>query len=164
MDSLSLDAAEAMTATSSRTLRRYLAEGTVASDGRRDARGRATMALADALRLAAERSRIALGAEDAQLLLHADAGNAAAQTGMGALLFLQGAQSPARYWLELAAQQDDAEAMHWLALLHAAGLCEGDGNAQALMWLARAAAQGHVIAKAQLAGLMPGAGATARGE
>ena len=54
--------------------------------------------------------------------------------------------------------------MHWLALLHAGGLCEGDGNAQALMWLARAAAQGHVVAKAQLAGLMPGAGATARGE
>lgn len=45
--------------------------------------------------------------------------------------------------------------MHWLGILHAAGLCEGDGRALALMWIAKAAAHGHVIAREQLAGLMP---------
>ncbi|ODS90790.1 MAG: hypothetical protein ABS45_14110 [Comamonas sp. SCN 65-56] len=117
-----------------------------------------------------------LAPQDAPLLARADQGEAAAQAQMGALLALaaldalgaapggdggNGCSScvvAARYFLEQAAQQGEADAMHWLALLHAAGLCEGDGNAQALMWLARAAAQGHVLAKAQLAGLMPGAG------
>ena len=56
-----------------------------------------------------------------------------------------------------AAGQGEADAMHWLGMLHAAGLCEGDGQALALMWVAKAAAHGHVIAQRQLAGLlMPG--------
>ena len=46
--------------------------------------------------------------------------------------------------------------MHWLGLLHAAGLGgPGDGDALALMWVAKAAAHGHVIAQQQLAALMP---------
>ncbi len=47
--------------------------------------------------------------------------------------------------------------MHWLGLLHAAGLGEPgeDGNALALMWIAKAAAHGHVIARTQLAALLP---------
>ncbi len=45
--------------------------------------------------------------------------------------------------------------MHWLGMLHAAGLGKGDGNALALMWIAKAAAHGHVIAQQQLAALMP---------
>lgn len=53
-------------------------------------------------------------------------------------------------------QQGEADAMHWLGMLHADGLCEGDGQAMALMWIAKAAAHGHVIAQRQLATLMPG--------
>jgi len=41
-------------------------------------------------------------------------------------------------------------------VLHAAELGEGDGHALALMWIAKAAAHGHVIAQQQLAGLLPG--------
>lgn len=128
---------------------------------------------------------VALGAEDLPLLVRADQGEAEAQADMGALLAqtalsvsagvaLQGpagAQDAARspqgaaavYFLQAAADQGHAEAMHWLALLHAAGLAygsnghEGDGGqALALMWLARAAAHGHAIAREQLAGLVPG--------
>lgn len=47
--------------------------------------------------------------------------------------------------------------MHWLGLLHAARLGEPgeDHNALALMWIAKAAAHGHVIAREQLAALLP---------
>ena len=47
--------------------------------------------------------------------------------------------------------------MHWLGILHAAGLGkEGDDCAAlALMWVAKAAAHGHVIAQQQLAALIP---------
>ena len=62
---------------------------------------------------------------------------------------------PALYFLLQAAEQGEADAMHWLGLLHAAGLCKGDGQAMALMWIVKAAAHGHVIAQRQLAGLMP---------
>ena len=62
---------------------------------------------------------------------------------------------PALHFLTQAAEQGEADAMHWLGLLHVAGLCEGDGQAMALSWIAKAAAHGHVIAQRQLAGLMP---------
>ena len=46
--------------------------------------------------------------------------------------------------------------MHWIGLLHAAGLCgPGDGSqARALMWIAKAAAHGHVIAQQQVQALL----------
>lgn len=67
-----------------------------------------------------------------------------------------GSMVAALHFLRQAAQQGQADAMHWLGLLHAGGLCEGDGEAMALMWIAKAAAHGHAIAQWQLAGLMPG--------
>ena len=47
--------------------------------------------------------------------------------------------------------------MHWLGILHAAGLGEegDDCAALALMWVAKAAAHGHVIAQQQLTALIP---------
>ena len=48
--------------------------------------------------------------------------------------------------------------MHWLGLLHAARLGDsGDGDALALMWVAKAAAHGHAIAAQQVAALLPDA-------
>ena len=50
-----------------------------------------------------------------------------------------------------------AIALRKLRLLHAARLGEPgeDHNALALMWIAKAAAHGHVIAREQLAALLP---------
>ena len=55
--------------------------------------------------------------------------------------------------------------MHWLGLLYAAGLgpagdasdadADTSNNAMALMWIAKAAAHGHAIARQQLAALLP---------
>ena len=114
----------------------------------------------------------ALGEEGLQWLESADGGDALAQAQVGALLALAALQLGGRdecderagacliqaalYFLELAAQQGEADAMHWLGLLHAAGLCGDDaGEALALMWLAKAATHGHALAREQLAGLMP---------
>ena len=156
---LHVNTAAALTGRSVRTWQRRMEQGLVA----RQADGRALVPWA-----ALQAELVAsLAPQDAPLLVRADQGEAAAQADMGALLALEtldvaqgsdGCVAASRYFLEQAAQQGEADAMHWLALLHAAGLCEGDGNAQALMWLARAAAQGHVIARKQVAGLMPGAG------
>ncbi len=162
---LHVNTAAALTGRSVRTWQRRMEQGLVA----RRADGRALVPWA-----ALQAELVApLAPQDAPLLEQADQGDAAAQAQMGALLALAALDAlgaapggdgcngcdncvgAARYFLEQAAQQGEADAMHWLALLHAGGLCEGDGNAQALMWLARAAAQGHVVAKAQLAGLMP---------
>ena len=46
--------------------------------------------------------------------------------------------------------------MHWLGLLHAAGLGEtgANNNAQALMWIAKAAEHGHAIAQQQINALL----------
>lgn len=65
----------------------------------------------------------------------------------------------ALYWLQQSAAQDDAEAMHWLGLAAAAhhegaGPQPLDRQSEALMWVARAAAHGHVIAQRQLDALL----------
>lgn len=95
METISLDAAEAITGISSRTLRRRASDGRITS-GERDARGRATMALANALSLAQENTGLVFSVEDAQVLLQADAGDAAAQADMGALFYLRGGATPPR--------------------------------------------------------------------
>ena len=146
-----------------RTWQRRMEQGLVA----RQADGRALVPWAA---LQAELA-VPLAARDAPLLERADRGEAAAQADVGALLALaaldaaqgseggDGGVAAARYFLELAAQQDEADAMHWLALLHAAGRAGGaEGDALALMWLGRAAAHGHVLAREQVAGLVPPTG------
>ena len=93
---------------------------------------------------------IPLAPEDFTLVQQADGGDAAAQNDL-ALIFLAGGKPRgAIYWLELAARQDYADAMHWLAR------CYLDGNGVVaddnlgIMWLAKAAAHGHVISQGQL--------------
>ena len=122
----------------------------------------------------------AWSAQDVQTLVRADQGEALAQAHMGsqfALLALRGAATAtppapghdaariAHYFLERAAEQAQADAMHWLGLLYAAGLgptgdasdadADTSNNAMALMWIAKAAAHGHAIARQQLAALLP---------
>ncbi|WP_156913844.1 hypothetical protein [Comamonas badia] len=160
---LHVNTVAAVTGRSVRTWQRRMEQGLVA----RQADGRALVPWAA---LQAELA-VPLAAQDAPLLERADRGEAAAQADMGALLALaaldaaqgsegnDGGVAAARYFLELAAQQGEADAMHWLALLHAAGRAGGaEGDALALMWLARAAAHGHVLAREQVAGLVPPTG------
>ena len=152
MDTISLDAAEAVTGISRRTLWRRVTDGTI---GRCDTggRSRAMLALGDVLPLV----EVQLSAEDRATLLRADAGDAQAQADMGALFYVAGAHKAALYWLQEAAAQDNADAMQWLGTAYAGGggVIPQDDNL-AIMWLARAAALGHRIAAYQLEQLRAG--------
>ena len=169
---VSLNTAAVLTGRSIRTWQRRIEEGLVPRLG--DERGRALVAF-DAVRPALA---VELAAAEVDLLVRADQGDAQAQAEVGALFALAaldeakaaapahaagGNAIPALHFLTRAAEQGQADAMHWLGLLHAAGLGEpGDDNALALMWIAKAAAHGHVIAARQLAGLLPGDAAQLR--
>lgn len=123
-------------------------------------------------------------------LLAADAGDALAQAEVGAQCAQQvlppaladadderanAARRMAWHFLAEAAEQGQADAMHWLGLLHAAQGQGGRGDGEeatrgaereeqlAIMWVARAATQGHVIAQRQIEGLLPRGRAKARG-
>ena len=157
MDTISLDAAEAVTGISRRTLWRRVAEGAFAS-GDKDARGRTTLALDGVLGLVQDNTGVIFSADDVHVLQQADAGAAEAQADMGAMLYVAGARQPALYWLQAAAGQGSADAMQWLGTAHAASATEQD-NPMAVMWIAKAAALGHPIAKQQVEGLLRTVGA-----
>lgn len=161
MNSISLDAVAALTGIGRSTLWRKVADGALAK-GEKDARGRATLALADVLGLIRDGTGVPFDAEDVAMLLQADAGDAQAQADIGALLQVRGGGAAARYWLQAAAEQGSAEAMHWLGTAQAAGGSEQDRQ-MAVMWIAKAAALGHPIARQQLQGLLQGVAAGAAG-
>src|SRR5690606_10940520 len=136
---LSLNAAAALSGRSVRTWQRRVEEGVV----QRLADGGALVP-ADTLQPLV---LAALSAAGVQWLGVADGGDAQGRAQVGALLALAALQpgehgehderpgaclvQAALYFLELAAQQGEADAMHWLGLLHAAGLC-GDEAGEAL--------------------------------
>lgn len=147
---ISLESAIALTGLSRRTWWRHIAEGQVnrVAD---DARGRAMLAWADVLpRLSAP-----LDAPEQALVLLADAGDASAQNDLGQIFFAQAQFKAAGYWWQQAAKKGHADAMQWLGHCYLTGQGVMPDEYLALMWIARAAAHGHVIAQAQMRGLWP---------
>ena len=149
MHHVSLQAASTLTGWSLRTLRRRLADGslTCAADNTEHYK---TMICLDSLK---RDLCIALDPDDIELVKSADAGEPQAQNDL-ALLFLENNKpQSAVYWLELAAKQGFADAMHGL------GRCYSEGNGLpkddnlAIMWIAKAASLGHPIALAQIQSL-----------
>lgn len=148
---ISLDTVIVVTDTSKRTLWRRLSEGKMARQ-ENDERGRAMLDFEDILPMLC----ISIEPEDHELFISADAGDAEAQNEL-ALLFL-GSNRPdiALHWLRLAANQEHADAMHNLGGLYIKGIGVLKKDNLGLMWLAKAAAFGHVIAEQQLAALKRG--------
>ncbi len=162
MNSISLDAAEVMTGISRRTLWRRVADGRLTSADK-DSRGRTTVVLdGDLLALVQTGLGLTLDAPAQSALVQADTGHAQAQAELGAQLFdsagklLPAAHTAALYWLQQAAQQGQADAMHWLGLDAAQQGSAPSNHHQALAWLAQAAAHGHVIAQQQVQTLLEG--------
>lgn len=152
MKAISLDTAMVVTGISKRTLWRRLTDGVIARMAN-DARGRAMLAVEDLLPLL----RVPIEPEGCELLIRADRGDVHAQNDL-ALLFLEADQPAiALHWLSVAAEsgQPDvsADAMHNLALLYIEGSGVPRDENLGLMWLAKAAAHGHVIARKQMAAL-----------
>jgi TPR repeat protein len=145
---ISLESAIALTDLSRRTWWRYISEGRVtrvADDGR----GRAMLNWADVLPLIC----LPLDAEELALTFSADAGDAQAQNDLGQLLLSAGKFKCALYWLDQAAKKNNADAMQWLGYCYFNGQGVPQDDNLGLMWTAKAAAHGHVIAQAQVRGL-----------
>lgn len=151
MKAISLDSAIVVTEISKRTLWRRLTDGQIARL-ENDERGRAMLAFEDLVPLLC----VSVEPGDYELFMDADSGDVEAQNDL-ALLFLE-ADKPeiALYWLQsaVAGQQVSVDAMHNLANLYLKGIGVEKNENTALMWLAKAAAHGHVIAEQQMAALM----------
>ena len=146
MELISLAAAITLTEWSERTFWRRFADGSVKREIESSGNGKSMVHLESIEAHIA----VPLASDDLLLVQQADRGDAAAQNDLALIFLSSGKTRGAIYWLELAARQDYADAMHWLAR------CYRDGNGVApdvhlgLMWLSRAAAQGHLISQGQL--------------
>lgn len=148
---ISLETAVAITGRSRRTWWRRLAAGEARRVGN-DARGRTMLAWNDVLPWVLT----AIDADDLQMVLRADAGDADAQNDIGQLLAIADEHEAAHYWLNQAARQHHADAMQWLARSTLAGQGTRADENIALMWLAKSAAHGSTIAQAQMRALRRG--------
>ena len=93
---------------------------------------------------------ILLSPEDLDVLGRADSGDADAQNDIGQLFSNAGKAKVAFFWLDQAVRQGHADAMQWLGRCYIGGEgVEQDSNI-GFMWIAKAAAHGHVIAQAQM--------------
>jgi uncharacterized protein len=147
---ISIASAITLTEWSESTFRRRIADRSLTRHVEPGPNGRAMVDL-DAIK---SHACIPLEEDDGSLLHDADAGNAESQNDLALLFLANNKPRSAIYWLELAAKQDYPDAMHWL------GRCCIDGNGVlrdenlGMMWLAKAAAQGHVISQAQMQAML----------
>ncbi|MBU1360054.1 MAG: SEL1-like repeat protein [Gammaproteobacteria bacterium] len=148
---MSLETAIALSGRSRRTWWRRISAGTVRRFDN-DARGRTMLSLRDIL----PDLCVTMQSEDLNGVVRADAGDAEAQNDLGQRFFLAGKYEAACHWFRLAAAQDHADAMQWLAQCYLGGRGVAADENLALMWLARAAAHGSVIAQGQLQALREG--------
>lgn len=149
MTGISVESAIALTDLSRRTWWRRISDGQV-SRVADDARGRAMLAWSDVQ----PHICVPMGADELALVLRADAGDAEAQNDLGQLFLNAGKHKAAHYWFGQAAQQDNADAMQWLGFCYVTGSGVAKDDHLGIMWLAKAAAHGHVIAQAQIDGLL----------
>jgi TPR repeat protein len=92
--------------------------------------------------------------DDVQLLLDADKGRAQAQSDLALLFLTNSKPKEAVYWLELAAKQGDGNAMYWLGRAYVEGTGVPKDENLGLMWISKAAANGHIISQAQMTGMI----------
>jgi hypothetical protein len=140
---ISLATAVSITDLSENTLRRRIAQGVMTRTIEEGSNGR-SMITFDTLKA---ECCFPLNDDDILLIEEADQGNSEAQNDLALLFLSHKKPRKAIYWLELAIKQKNKDAMHWL------GRCyiEGNGITQdenlGLMWLAKAAAEGHFISR-----------------
>ena len=144
---ISVDTAVVVTGVTKRTLWRWLGSGVIEHRGM-DQRGRTMLAYADI------KPKLCLSFaedEDIELLVEADQGCRDAQNDLGILCLEQERADIALHWLNLAAEQGHADAMHFLSKMYQSGDGVERSDATALLWRVKAAEAGHAIAIAQMA-------------
>jgi hypothetical protein len=138
---ISLASATSLTDLSENTLRRRIAQGVITRTIEDGPNGRSMIPF-ESIR---HECCFAIKEDDLELIAAADQGVAAAQNDL-ALLFLSHSKAKqAIYWLELAIKQKNTDAMHWLGRCYIEGTGLARDENLGLMWLARAAAEGHII-------------------
>jgi TPR repeat protein len=93
---------------------------------------------------------IPVNAQDIEFILLADAGDADAKNDIGQMFSIAGKAESAIYWFQQAANQGNADAMQWLGQCYARGEGVSLDENLSVMWLAKSAALGHVIARIQM--------------
>lgn len=142
---ISLDTAAVLVDVSKRTLWRWINDGKIVRKGT-DKRGRAMLEIDNIIPIIC----IEVLSEDYELLTGADNNDPEAQNDL-AILFLEKKRPDiALYWLTCAANNEHADAMHYLSELYRKGHGVNKCENTAMMWLAKAATKNHVIAKQQL--------------
>jgi len=142
---LSLTTAIAITDISERTWWRRIAQGTIQRES--TVAGKHTrLQLSDVL----PNISIPVNSRDIEFILLADTGNADAQNDVGQMFSIAGKAESAIYWFQQAANQGNPDAMQWLGQCHARGEGVSLDENLSVMWLAKAAALGHIIANSQM--------------
>lgn len=146
MQHVSLQAATTLTEWSERTIRRRVADGSLQCAANKEAHYK-TMICFDSIK---RDICIALAPDDIELINSADSGDATAQNDLALLFLEKNKPRSAIYWLELAAKQQVADAMHLLGCCYLEGNGLAKDDSLAMMWIAKAASLGHSIALAQI--------------
>jgi len=150
MKPISLDAVIIITERSKRTWWRRISENAVTRLAS-DFRGRTTLDFDEIFPFIS----IPVSDDEKELILLADAGNAEAQNEVGQIFRMAGKSASALYWLRASSEQGHPDAMHNLGSCYVAGEGVPRDENLGIMWIAKAAACGHVIALSQMAGLRP---------
>lgn len=143
---LSLTTVMALTGWSKRTLWRRISNGTVVREDSGDGDKVTKLSFED---LKAHIC-IPLNEEDFELVKKADAGSAEAQTDLALMFLANNKHKGAFIWLEMAANQNYSEAMHLIGMCHLQGTGVEKSENLGIMWIAKAAAHGHIIAQEQM--------------
>jgi TPR repeat protein len=146
MQHVSLQAAATLTEQSVRTLRRRIADGSIKCAANHEDHYK-TMICFDSIK---PDICITLDPDDIELIKSADSGTAKAQNELALIFLEKNKPKSAIYWLELAAKQQFADAMHLLGRCYLEGNGLPKDNNLAIMWVAKAASLGHPIALAQI--------------
>jgi TPR repeat protein len=154
MPSVSLETAIALTGLSRRTIWRRLSEGVLRKADDTDTNdksgaARTWLEVRDVLTLA----NIDLDDAHLALLARAEKGDAVAQLELGLYFYKLGKYEATIYWLTLSARLHNADAMQFLGYCHAEGAGVKQADELALMWIAKAASSGHLIAQKQMQAL-----------
>lgn len=156
MRSIGLDSAIAMSEHSKRTWWRRVSAKIVGRTG--SDRGRTMVALDDVLPFIS----VQLTDEDIDLIISADAGNADAQNDLAQMFDELGKHEVALYWWRASADQGHPDAMHYLGNCFICGNGVSKDEHTGIMWIAKAASFGHVVAGGQINSLLRFANTGAR--
>jgi hypothetical protein len=148
MRSIGLDSAIAMSEHSKRTWWRRVSANIVGRTG--SDRGRTMVALDDVLPFIS----IPLHPNDIDLIVSADDGDADAQNDLAQVFDEFGKRDAALYWWRAAADQGHPDAMHFLGHCFVSGKGVPKDENTGIMWIAKAASLGHVVAGTQMNALL----------